>query len=334
MTDHVTSTGFGDLGTRDAYGVALCEVGRIYPGLYVLAADCTTSVRAGLFAAEFPDRMLNFGIAEACMVGAAAGMALEGKMPFVTGFGMLMSMRTCEQVRTDIAYPNLNVKVVGTHTGLSIGDGGPTHHAYEDIAIMNAMANMTVVVPADGIETAKATHAIAAMTGPVYMRLGRDMEETVCDFDYEFKIGKALLMCEGDEITLIACGPTLALALRAERLLAEERISARVINMSTIKPIDREAIVAAAAETAGIVTVEEHNVHGGLGAAVSRVVCAERPAPVHCIGIPDMYAGHGPTEQLRSKLGLTPLEIAAAAKRILDTIQCEDLRPFWAVRPA
>jgi transketolase len=314
---HVTSTGFGDLGTRDAYGVALREVGRLFPDVYVLTADCTGSVRARLFAEEFPERTINFGIAEANMMGAAAGLALEGKVPFVTGFAMLMSMRACEQVRTDIAYPNLNVKIVGTHGGLSIGDGGSTHHAYEDIAILRSMANMTVIVPADGPETAKATHAIAEMMGPTYMRLGRDLEVTVCDFDYEFQVGRALHMREGGDVTLMACGSVVCVAMEAAALLAEQGVSARVINMHTIKPIDREAIVAAALETAGIVTVEEHSIFGGLGAAVCEAVCAECPTHVRRIGIPDVYAGTGSTEQLREKLGITPVAVAGAAESIL-----------------
>ncbi len=177
------------------------------------------------------------------------------------------------------------------------------------------MANMTVVVPADGPETAKATHAIAQTLGPVYMRLGRDLEVSVCDFDYEFRIGEAVLMREGRDVTLIACGSAVAIALEAEAILSAEGVSARVINMHTVKPIDRKAIVAAAAETAGIVTIEEHNIFGGLGAAVAEVVCEERPTRVLRVGIPDTYAGNGPTEQLRTALGLTPDRVVAAAKQ-------------------
>jgi transketolase len=316
--ERVTKTGFGYVSTRDAYGLALREIGHEYPDVYVLTADCLGSVRAVLFGEEFPERTINFGIAEANMVGAAAGLALEGKIPFISGFSMLMSMRACEQIRTSIAYPNLNVKIVGTHSGLSMGGGGTTHHSTEDIAIIRSMANMTVIAPADGCETAKAARACVNMEGPVYMRLGRAFEATVCDFDYDFEIGKALCMLEGDDVTIIACGSVVHLALQAGEELHEKGISARVLNMHTVKPIDVPAIVRATEETAGIVTVEEHNVIGGLGSAVAEVVSEINPTRVLRIGVPDVYAGTGMTDLLREKLGITPGAIAKAAKRIVD----------------
>lgn len=316
--ERVTKTGFGYVSTRDAYGLALREIGRENPAVYVLTADCLGSVRAVLFGEEFPERTVNFGIAEANMVGAAAGLALEGKIPFISGFSMLMSMRACEQIRTSIAYPNLNVKIVGTHSGLSMGGGGSTHHSTEDIAIIRSMANMTVIAPADGAETAKAARACVEMEGPVYMRLGRAFEATVCDFEYDFEIGKALCMREGDDVTIIACGSVVHLALQAGDELHEKGISARVLNMHTVKPIDVPAIVRATEETAGIVTVEEHNVIGGLGSAVAEVVSEINPTRVLRVGVPDVYAGTGMTDQLREKLGITPGAIADAATRILD----------------
>lgn len=315
--EHVTSTGFGDLGTRDAYGVALRDLGRQNPNVYVLTADCLGSVRAKLFAAEFPQRTINMGIAEANMVSTAAGLALEGKIPFVSGFAMLMSMRACEQVRTDIAYPKLNVKIVGTHSGLSMGGGGTTHHCTEDIAILRSMANMTVLVPADGIETGKAVYAMADMVGPVYIRLGRDVEPTVCDFEYDFQIGKAVPMRPGCDVTLIGCGSVVHLVLEAAVKLSEQGISARVLNVHTVKPIDREAIVCAAEETAGIVTVEEHNILGGLGSAVAEVVAEERPTMVRRLGVPDVYAGTGWPSELQKKLGIEPAAIVGLAMDVL-----------------
>lgn len=319
MTDHhVTMTGFGDLGTRDAYGVALRELGHKNENIYVLTADCLGSVRAKLFATDFPERTLNFGIAEANMVSVAAGLALEGKIPFVTGFAMLMSLRACEQVRTDIAYPNLNVKIVGTHSGLTMGGAGTTHHCLEDIAVMRAMANMVVVVPADGMETARAAHAISERVGPTYMRLGRDYEPTVTDFDYKFVIGRSVLVIPGSDVALIACGSVLHVAIDAASLLKEQGISARVLNMHTVKPIDREAIKEAARDTAGIVTVEEHNVYGGLGSAVAEVVTEECPTFVRRIGVPDVYAGTGQPDELREKHRITPPEIARTAREVVE----------------
>lgn len=319
--EYVTSTGFGDLGTRDAYGVALRDLGRANPDIYMLTADCLGSVRAKLFAAEFPERTVNMGIAEANMMSTAAGLALEGKIPFVSGFAMLMSMRACEQVRTDIAYPNLNVKVVATHSGLSMGGGGTTHHCTEDIAILRSMANITVVVPADGIEAGAATHAAAEVTGPVYIRLGRDLEPTVSNFDgYNFQLGKAILFRPGDDVSLIACGSVVHIALQAADLLAEEGVAARVLNIHTVKPIDREAIVSAAKETAGIVTLEEHNTYGGLGSAVTEVVCEERPTRVRRIGVPDVYAGTGWPNELQSKWGIEAGTVAKLAKEIIESV--------------
>lgn len=318
MTDQrVTMTGFGDLGTRDAYGVALRDLGHKNSEIYVLTADCLGSVRAKLFATDFPQRTLNFGIAEADMVSVAAGLALEGKIPFVTGFAMLMSLRACEQVRTDIAYPNLNVKIVGTHSGLTMGGAGTTHHCLEDIAVMRAMANMVVVVPADGMETARAAHAIAEWVGPTYMRLGRDYEPTVTDFEYKFEIGKAVLVKAGDDVTLIACGSVVHVAVEAASVLAKMGISARVLNMHTVKPIDREAINKAARETAGIVTIEEHNIFGGLGSAVAEVVAEDCPTLVRRVGIPDVYAGTGQPDELREKHHVTPANIASVAREVV-----------------
>jgi transketolase len=318
--ERITIAGFKGLGSRDAYGVALRDLGRINPNIYVLTADCTTSVRAKLFADEFPDRILNFGIAEANMVSVAAGLALEGKIPFVTGFAMVMAMRACEQVRTDIAYPKLNVKVVGTHSGLSMGRGGASHQCYEDIAIMRSMANMTVVAPADGIETAKAAYALADMDGPAYLRLGRSYEPSVCDFEYDFEIGKPVLMRSGNDVTIMACGEVVHVALAGADLLAEQGISARVYNMHTIKPIDHETIIRSAQETAGIVTIEPHNIIGGLGGAVAEVVAEKALCPVVRIGVPDVYAGTGMPEELREKLNITPEAVFSAGQAMLQAV--------------
>lgn len=293
------------LSTREAYGDALIELGKENENIFVLDADLSESTRTCKFAEEFPERFYNMGIAEQNMLGTAAGLALSGKIPFASTFAVFATMRSGEQVRTSIAYPNLNVKIVVTHSGLSIGTAGATHFSEEDMAIMRAVPNMVVIAPADALQTKLAVRAAAKYQGPVYIRLGRgDSPVIYKELDYE--IGKAVTLCEGNDITLIATGVMVARALQAARKLKELNINARVIDMHTVKPIDKEAILKAAGETKGIITMEEHNVIGGLGSAVAEVVCEEKPkVVVKRLGIPDVFGEVAPAEQLWDKYGLS-----------------------------
>ena len=281
------------------------------------------STRGSVVEEKYPDRGFNFGIAEPNMVSAAAGLAIAGKVPVVSAYGFLLSLRCCEQIRTDICYPNLNVKLVTTASGLAMGTGGPTHHCTEDIGIFRTFANMTIVCPASPLETAEATRAcIADHDGPVYLRLvrGADFggtEEVYEKYDVEFKIGKAVTMQEGSDVTLIATGQPVGLALQAAQDLEKEGISVRVIDMHTVKPIDVEAIAKAAEETKGIVTLEEHNILGGLGDAVCSAVCSTKPTQVRKIGIRDEFCKIGPTPELWEYHGLNKKSVVSAVKDIL-----------------
>jgi transketolase len=284
----------------ETYGKTLVELGKRNPNIVVLSADLGKSTKSAEFAEAFPDRFFNFGIAEQNMLGAAAGLALCGKIPFASTFGVFASMRAGEQMRTDIAYTNLNVRVVATHSGLSFGQAGTTHHCTEDIAIVRSMANMTVIVPADSIETSKVVEASSEHQGPIYIRIGRGFEPPAyLDENYEYKIGKAVTMKEGTDVTVIACGVAVQAACEAADEAGEEGISVRVINMHTIKPIDRDAIVSASGETKHIITAEEHNIIGGLGGAVAEVM-AEIGAGIKLtrLGLPDCYSVIGYPEEL------------------------------------
>ncbi len=289
-----------DLTQAQIYGKVLNELGRKRPEIVCLTADLAKSTKVGDFFAEFPERSFNFGIAEQNMMTAAAGMALTGLKPYVSTFGAFAAMRACEQVRTDLCYPKLNVKIVGTHAGLSMGNGGTTHHATEDLGILRNFANMTIVVPADGFETAKAIEASADYDGPMYIRVGRGFEPFVYEtIDYDYKIGKAVRMREGKDLTIIACGVCVLAAIEAaEELEAEDGVSAGVINMHTIKPLDKEAILEAAG-TKCIVTAEEHNILGGLGGAVAEVIAeAGLGIKFKRLGVPDVFSVIGYPEDL------------------------------------
>ncbi len=307
----------GRASTRDAFGRALLDVGRKDERIVLLAADCMGSCRATNFADEFPHRAFNFGIAEQQLMSAAAGFATCGFVPFVATFAMLISMRACEQVRTDIAYPRLNVKLIGTSGGVSMGAGGTTHHATEDIAILRSFPNMTVVVPADALETEKAIKAAVKHDGPVYLRLGRGDEPVIYDNEPDFCLGRAVTLREGTDVTLIGTGRMVSECLRAAESLDTQGISARVINMHTIKPLDEDVIEKAAAETRGIVTAEEHNVVGGLGEAVAAAAASRRPCRVLKVGFPDTFCAVGTQEELFDLHGLTPGNIAAAALQLM-----------------
>lgn len=290
----------------EVYGKVLVDLGRANKNIVVLTADLMRSNKTSEFASTYPERFFNVGVAEQNLFGIAAGLARAGKIPFASTFAAFASMRACEQVRTDIAYNNVPVKIVATHSGLSMGTGGPTHFATEDLAIMRSLANMTVIVPADSIETAKAVAACVDLPGPVYIRIGRGFEPTAYeDENYDYKIGKSVLMRDGRDITVICCGVAVNAALTVSRQIESEGLSVRVVNMHTIKPIDREAVVKAAKETRFIITAEEHNIIGGLGSAVAEVLAEEGSGvKLKRLGVPDEYSEIGYPEALYSRYNL------------------------------
>lgn len=308
------------IATRAAYGKALAELAGKEPDLVVLDADLSGSTMTKDFGKENPDRFFDMGIAEANMVGVAAGLAACGKKPFVNSFAMFAAGRAWEQVRNSVAYPRLNVKVVGSHGGLSVGEDGATHQCIEDLAIMRAIPGMTVLCPCDGYEMRQAVEALLAYDGPAYMRLGRLAVETVTDTleGYRFEIGKGVLLRDGGDVTVVAVGMMVQMALEAAKILAEEGIDVRVIDMHTIKPLDEEILLAAAKETGCIVTTEEANVVGGLGSAVSEFLSAVCPVPVIRHGVNDEFGRSGAAQKVLEAYDLTAGGIAARVREALD----------------
>ena len=289
------------LSAREIYGVVLSDLGAARPDIVGLSADLAKSTQIGAFGDKYPDRFFNFGIAEQNMFGVAAGMAKAGLVPFVSTFSAFASMRACEFLRTDVCYQNLNVKVIATHGGTSFGSAGSTHHAIEDLSIVRAFPNLTVIVPADGFETAQAVKKCMDIDGPVYIRIGRGFEPAAYPSeDYPFEIGKAVEMCPGTDITVIACGTTVFQAVEAAKILkADDGLSVRVLNLHTLKPIDTEAVMRAVTETRRILTVEDHNIIGGMGTAVADVIAASGKGCVfEKAGIPDVFTPHGYPEDL------------------------------------
>ena len=307
------------IATRAAYGKALEELAAQEPNLVVLDADLSGSTMTKGFGAEHPDRFFDMGIAEANMVGVAAGLATCGKKPFVNSFAMFAAGRSWEQVRNSIAYPGMNVKVVGSHGGLSVGEDGATHQCIEDLAIMRAIPNMTVLCPCDGNEMKQAVKALLAYDGPAYLRLGRLAVETVTDQveGYEFQIGKGVLLRDGQDVTVVAVGMMVQMALTAADILAEEGISVRVIDMHTIKPLDTEILLAAARDTGCIVTSEEANIVGGLGSAVSEYLTSVCPVPVIRHGVEDEFGRSGAAQKVLEAYHLTPVGIADKVRQAL-----------------
>jgi transketolase len=298
MTWSVTD---GDKLTQaEVYGEVLTQLGDKYPEIVALTADLASSTKIGRFGKKYPQRFINVGIAENTMFGMAAGLALAGFKPVVSTFAAFASLRCAEQVRTDICYQNLGVKIIATHAGISFGQAGSTHHCTEDIAVMRSFANMTVIVPSDGMETGNAVAAAMEWPGPVYIRIGRGFEPPVNKTpDYGYEIGKAITMHDGKDVTIIACGVGVLQAVRAAEVLGRQGLSARVINMHTIKPIDREAIIQAVKDTRRIITVEDHNIMGGLGSAVAEVIVESGKAcAFRKLGVPDCYAIVGYPEDL------------------------------------
>lgn len=305
------------MATRDAYGKALAELGGRNKDIVVLDADLSRSTKTGDFFDLYPERFFNIGIAEANMVGIAAGFATTGKIPFVSTFAIFGTMRAADQVRNSICYPNLNVKLALTHAGITLGEDGASHQTVEDISVMRTLPNMTVIVPADGEEARQAVNAAAEYVGPVYLRLGRPKVPAIFDSSYKFEIGKGVVVHEGDDVTVIACGIMLSPALEAARELAGQGVSVRVINMPTIKPIDRDLIIAAARETKGIVTAEEHSIIGGLGSAVAEVVGESVPTKVLRVGVMDTFGESGKPDELLQKYGLTKEHIVSKIREII-----------------
>ena len=303
---------------REAFGEALIELARTRDDFVVLDADVAGGTGTAVFRDAFPDRFIQCAIAEQNMMSVAAGLSTTGVVPIVTCYAVFASMRAVEQARNSIAYPEFNVKVIASHLGLDVGPDGPTHQAIEDIAIYRAIPNFRVVAPADPFELKKALPVILDTEGPVYMRTGRSPVPYVFDVDVEFELGRGKVLREGMDVTIIAVGVMVHRALEAAEVLEDEGVSARVVNMSTIKPIDRELIAESASRTGALVTAEDHNVIGGLGGAVSEVVTSTVPVPVERVGIRDRFAESGDPNDLAEKYGLTAEAICAAAKRVLE----------------
>ena len=294
------------IATRAAYGKALVELADKYPDLMVFDADLSSATMTKDFAKAYPDRFFDMGIAECNMVGVAAGMATCGLKPFVNTFAMFASGRAWEQVRNSVAYPHLNVKVIGSHGGLSVGEDGATHQCIEDFALMRAIPGMLVLCPCDGYEMRLATEALLNYDGPAYMRLGRLAVDTVTDEipGYSFELGKGVTLKDGSDVTIIAMGMNVQMSLKAAELLAGEGISARVIDMYCVKPLDKEAVLQAARETKAIVTAEEHSIYGGMGSMVSQVVGESHPIPVKNLALPDEPAIAGKSAEVFAHYGL------------------------------
>jgi len=303
--------------TRDGFGKGVVELGASNKDVVVLCADLSDSTRASWFKEEFPKRFVGCGVAEQDMFGMAAGMALMGKIPFACTFGVFASGRAWEQIRISIAYMNLNVKIIGTHGGVSVGEDGATHQALEEIALMRVIPHMSVVVPADATEAKKATIQAAGLPGPVYIRLGRSPVPVITKGDDFFRIGKANVLREGNDVSIIAVGQMVYEALLACEDLAREGIRARLINLHTPKPLDAETILKAAQETGAIVTAEEHLLFGGMGSAVSEYVSQACPVPIKMVGINDRFGESGTVAQLFKEFHLTSRDIAEAAKNVL-----------------
>jgi len=301
--------------TRESYGEALVAMAEKYENLVVLDADLAAATKTGMFKKAYKDRFYDCGIAEANMMGVAAGLAAAGMIPFASSFAMFAAGRAFEIVRNSIGYPHLNVKIGATHAGISVGEDGATHQCCEDIALMRTIPGMTVINPADDVEAKAAVAAVLEYDGPCYLRFGRLAVPVINDNpDYHFEIGKGVQLKDGKDVTIIASGLMVNEALIAAEALAKDGISARVINIHTIKPIDREIILKAAAETGLIVTAEEHNIIGGLGSAVAEVVCEGCPVPVKRIGVNDEFGHSGPAVDLLKEFGLSAEHIAEVVR--------------------
>lgn len=305
------------IATRQAYGEALLALGAENRDVVVLDADLAKSTKTINFKKAFPERFFDMGIAEANMIGTAAGLAAAGKLPFCSTFAVFATGRAYDQIRQSVAYPGLNVKIAASHAGITVGQDGGSHQSIEDIALMRVLPGMTVFVPADAVEVHGAVAAAARIDGPVYIRLGRSPVPVLHGEEFEFVPGRAVELRPGKDVTLVACGIMVAEALEAAEILAGEGIDAGVLNLHTIKPLDVEAVTAAARRTGAIVTVEEHSIIGGLGSAVAEVLAENHPVPMVRVGIRDVFGESGKPDELMEKFGLTPAHIAAAAREAI-----------------
>ncbi|MCF6465469.1 transketolase family protein [Clostridium sp. Cult2] len=305
------------IATREAYGEALKELGGVNKDIVVLDADLSGSTKTAVFKKAYPERFINVGIAEQNLIATAAGLAAAGKIPFASTFAVFATGRAFEITRNSVCYPKLNVKIAATHAGLSVGEDGATHQALEDMSIMRSLPNMVVLNPADAVEAKQCIYKAAEYNGPVYIRLGRSKVPVIFDKNYKFEIGKGIELREGKDVTIIATGIMVEKALTAAEELDKEGISARIINISTIKPIDKDIIIKAAIETKGIVTVEEHSIIGGLGSAVAEVLVENRPTYMERIGTKDTFGESGDGDILLEKHGLSVKNIMEKAKKIL-----------------
>ncbi len=312
-----TGAGLEEVPTRNGYGEGLLELGETDKDVVVLSADLAESTRAYAFGSKYPERFFEVGVAEQNMMGIAAGLALSGKIPFVSSYATFSPGRNWDQLRVSVCYSLANVKIAGSHSGLSVGPDGATHQALEDIAITRVLPNLTVVVPCDYHEARKCTVAAASHKGPLYFRLGREKTPVITDADAPFEIGKAVVFREGADVTIIGAGPLLYEALLAAEALAQKGIEAAVINCHTIKPIDKKTIVAHAKKSGAVVTVEEHQIYGGLGSAVAEVLAQEYPVPMEMVAVPDQFGESGQPHELLEKFQLLSPDIARAAERAI-----------------
>ena len=304
--------------TRESFGEAVTELAAEYPDVVVLDADLAAATKTGIFKKKYPERFFDCGIAECNMIGVAAGLATCGKIPFAASFAMFSAGRAFEQVRNSVGYPKLNVKVVGSHAGISVGEDGATHQCCEDIALMRAIPGMVILNPSDHYEMKAAVRAAIEHKGPCYIRLGRLAVESINNNDdYHFELGKGILLREGTDITIVATGLMVAEAVKAAKALEAEGISAEVINIHTIKPLDEEIILNSAKKTGRVVTVEEHNIIGGLGEAVAAVLSEKCPTPVTRIGVNDVFGHSGPAVDLLKEFGLSAEHIAEVVREKL-----------------
>ncbi|OLN33906.1 transketolase family protein [Desulfosporosinus metallidurans] len=305
------------IATRDAYGKALLTLGAENPKVVVLDADLSKSTKTADFGKKYPERFFNMGIAESNLLGTAAGLATAGKIPFASTFAIFAVGRAFEQIRNSIAYPKLNVKIAATHAGITVGEDGGSHQAIEDVAIMRAVPNMVVLVPADGEETRQVVLAAAEYKGPVYIRMGRLALPVLFGEEYRFEIGKANVLQEGTDVAIMANGVMVSMALEAAAELAAEGISVSVVNVASVKPLDEETIVRVAKQTKAVVTAEEHNIIGGLGSAISEVLGEKQPTPMVRVGLRDTFGESGRPQELLEKFGLTKENLVKAVHEVL-----------------
>ncbi|GAB2539219.1 transketolase family protein [Rufibacter soli] len=303
--------------TRSGFGAGLLELGRTNPNVVALCADLIGSLKMGDFQKEFPERFFQVGIAEANMIGLAAGMTIGGKIPFTGTFANFSTGRVYDQIRQSVAYSGKNVKICASHAGLTLGEDGATHQILEDVGMMKMLPHMTVINPCDYNQTKAATLAIAEHEGPVYLRFGRPVVPNFTPADQKFEIGKALMLNEGKDVTILATGHLVWKAILAGKLLAEQGIDAEIINIHTIKPLDAQAILASAEKTGCVVTAEEHQLNGGLGESVARLLAQKMPLPLELVGVDDTFGESGTPEQLMEKYGLNEQSIVEAAKRAI-----------------